>query len=242
MRLAPWLAFLHKWIGLIIGIQIVLWMTGGLVMSVFPIEHVRGEHNIRHQGEVALTADSFPVALNTIIAAHAPDGVRNVTAKTILGRPVFDLDRVGGGHRLIDAATGEELTIDEGVVRALARADFAGDAPIAEIGMIHETNLEYRGPVPVWRVRFDDDEDTRLYFAADTGRIMARRNASWRLYDFFWMLHIMDYEDRENFNNPLVITAAGFALFTVLMGVGLMFFRLRFKDWRVMFARTPTRD
>ncbi len=239
MRIAPWLAFLHKWIGVIIGIQIVLWMTGGLVMSIFPIEHVRGEHNIREQASVTLMADNFPVSLQTIIAEHAPDGVRRVTAKTILGRPVLDLERASGGHRLIDAATGGALTIDEGVVRALARADFAGDAPIAEIGLINETNLEYRGPVPVWRVRFADDEDTRLYFLPETGRLVARRNETWRLYDFFWMLHIMDYENRENFNNPLVITAAGFALFTVLMGVGLMFFRLRFKDWRVMFARRP---
>lgn len=238
MRIAPWLAFLHKWIGLIIGLQIVLWMTGGLVMSVFPIEHVRGEHNIREQAPVTLTAADFPVSLETIIAEFAPDGVRSATAKTVLGRPVFDLERATGGHILIDAATGGALTIDEGVVRALARADFAGDAPIAEIGLISETNLEYRGPVPVWRVRFADDEDTRLYFLPETGRLVARRNETWRLYDFFWMLHIMDYENRENFNNPLVITAAGFALFTVLMGVGLMFFRLRLKDWRVMFARS----
>jgi len=239
MRIAPWLAFLHKWIGLFIGIQIVLWMTGGLVMSVFPIEHVRGEHNIRELPPVTLAASEFAVPLDQVVAEFAPDGVRSATAKALLGRPVYDLERAIGGHILVDARTGGELTVDEGVVRALARADFAGAAPIAEIGLLSESSLEYRGPVPVWRVRFSDDEDTRLYFAADTGRIMARRNASWRLYDFFWMLHIMDYEGRENFNNPLVITAASFALFTVLMGIGLLAFRLRFKDWRVMFARQP---
>jgi len=239
MKLAPWLAFLHKWIGLIIGIQIVLWMCGGLVMSVFPIETVRGEHNIREQDPVFLTASDLATPLAPILAEFAPDGVEAVTAKTLLGRPVYDLDRTIGGHLLVDARTGGALSIDEGVVRALARADFAGEAPIEEIALIHETNVEYRGPTPAWRVRFSDEESTRLYFLPDSGRLVARRNDTWRLYDFFWMLHIMDYENRTDFNNPLVITAAAFALFTVLMGFGLMFFRLRFKDWRVMFARRP---
>lgn len=239
MRSARWFAFLHKWIGLIIFIQIILWMTGGLVMSVFPIEEVRGEHNIRHQETISLNVADFVVPLGDVVAEFAPGGIESATAKTVLGRPVYDLERTIGGHMLVDARTGEALTIDEGVVHALARADFAGDDAIAEIALIHETNVEYRGPTPVWRVRFADADDTRLYFAPDTGRLMARRNATWRLYDFFWMLHIMDYEDRTDFNNPLVITAASIALLTVLMGVGLLAFRLRLKDWRVMFARRP---
>ena len=43
MKLPVALTFVHKWIGIIIGIQIVLWVAGGLVMSAFPIELVRGE-------------------------------------------------------------------------------------------------------------------------------------------------------------------------------------------------------
>ena len=56
---------------------------------------------------------------------------------------------------------------------------------------------------------------------------MARRNDDWRFFDFFWMLHIMDYQERENFNNPLLITASMFALFTVLAGLLLLVLRLQ---------------
>ena len=44
--LLRWTIRVHKWLALIVGIQIILWVTGGVVMSVIPIETVRGEHNI----------------------------------------------------------------------------------------------------------------------------------------------------------------------------------------------------
>ena len=37
----------------------------------------------------------------------------------------------------------------------------------------------------------------------------------------------MDYQERENFNNPLVITAALFALVTVLAGLVLLILRMQ---------------
>jgi len=237
MKFPAWLAFLHKWLGLIIGIQIILWMSGGFVMSFFHIDKVRGEHNIARQETLVIDEGYLRVSLTDAIARHAPDGVSAASLKSFMGQSVYDLAREDGTHVLVDTRSGGQVEIDEATVRGLANADFAGTGAIAEITLIDATNSEYRGPTPVWRVRFDDEEDTRLYFHPDTGRTMARRNGTWRLYDFFWMLHIMDYEDRENFNNPLVITASVLALITVLMGVGLMFYRLKLRDWRVMFAR-----
>ncbi len=237
MKLAPWIAFLHKWLGLIVGIQIVLWISGGFVMTFFHIDTVRGEHNIAHQERILLDGSQLRYSLADAIQTHAPDGVTEASYKTLLGQSVYQLHREDGTQVLVDTRSGGEVRIEESDVRALAEADFSGTGSIAEIALIDATNTEYRGPVPVWRVRFDDKEDTRLYFNADTGRTMARRNETWRLFDFFWMLHIMDYKDRTDFNNWLVITASVFAFFSVLMGVGLLFYRLKLRDWRVMFAR-----
>ena len=38
------------------------------------------------------------------------------------------------------------------------------------------------------------------YISATTGSVLERRNDTWRWWDFFWMLHIMDYDERENVN------------------------------------------
>jgi hypothetical protein len=46
-------------------------------------------------------------------------------------------------------------------------------------------------------VDFDDWLQTTLYLHPDTGALVTRRHRLWRWYDFQWMLHIMDYGDRE---------------------------------------------
>lgn len=240
MRLPTILSFLHKWIGLIIGIQIVLWISGGVVMSWFPIEDVRGEHNIAEQAPVPIRAGASYLSASDAVARAGFTEASQVTARQWLDRIVYEVQ--GDRFALVDAMTGEVLSpLDEDRARAVAMADFSGDAPITSAALLSETNVEYRGPVPVWRFDFGDADETHLYVSPERGRIVARRNATWRLYDFFWMLHIMDYENRENFNNPLVVSAAITAFIMVLMGVGLLFYRLRLRDWRVLFARMPKR-
>ena len=236
MRLPIVVSFLHKWIGLIIGVQIILWISGGVIMSWFPIDEVRGQHNVADQAPVQIAAsDSFmPVpdalSLNNITEAD------QVTMRSWLGRIIYEV-RADEIH-LIDARSGFLLSpLNEAVARSVALADYAGDVEIMTSELLNETNLEYRGATPVWRFDFDDEDETHLYVSPQTGRIVARRNATWRLFDFFWMLHIMDYEDRENFNHPLLITASISALIMVLMGVSLLFWRIRLRDWRVVFGR-----
>jgi hypothetical protein len=50
------------------------------------------------------------------------------------------------------------------------------------------------------------------------------RSDIWRLYDFFWMLHIMDYETLDDFNHPLLIAIAAFSLFITVSGIIFIYF------------------
>ena len=56
----------------------------------------------------------------------------------------------------------------------------------------------------------------------ETGALVRIRNARWRVFDFLWMLHTMDYRGRDDINNlvlrafsvlGLVTIASGFVLF-----------------------------
>ena len=42
----------HKWLGFVVAIQVLLWISGGLVMSVLPIDKVRGKHLVMPKGEI----------------------------------------------------------------------------------------------------------------------------------------------------------------------------------------------
>ena len=37
---------IHKWIALVVGVQVLFWTAGGVVMTVIPIERVRSEHHL----------------------------------------------------------------------------------------------------------------------------------------------------------------------------------------------------
>ena len=57
-----------------------------------------------------------------------------------------------------------------------------------------------------------------IYVSAERGVVTTRRNNRWRIFDFFWMLHTMDYQGRDSFNHWLLRIVSAFGLLTVLTG------------------------
>lgn len=228
-----WLIKLHKWAALIIGLQVLAWVAGGVVMSAIPIQQVRGEHNIAEQ-----TAE---LDLSGVLAPGDAAAIADITPTSVelrpwLGRSIYEFGRDSGASVIVDATNGEVLSpIDEATAVAVARADHAGEPEITDVTFFADATWESRRDQPSWRVDFADGEGTRLYVSTSTGEVIARRNDVWRFYDFFWMLHIMDYGDRSHFNHPLLVLASLFALGMSLFGFVLLF------PWlgRMMARRKP---
>ena len=63
---------------------------------------------------------------------------------------------------------------------------------------------EYRGRVlPLYRITSYDknNEEINVYLNPYSGKIEAIRTLSWRIWDFLWGLHIIDWSERDNINN-----------------------------------------
>ncbi|WP_421785043.1 PepSY domain-containing protein [Hyphobacterium sp.] len=241
--LLRWTIRIHKWLALIVGIQIILWVTGGVVMSIIPIETVRGEHNIAEVIPVELNTGNLISVDEAVDAASPPSGLLEARLQHWHGRAVWNVIARNETSQLVDAATGELLTpINRERAIELALADYAGEPQISAVEYFEEPTWEYRRTGPSWRISFADGEGTRVYVSPETGLITARRNDAWRFYDFFWMLHIMDYQERENFNNPLVITAALLALVTVFAGLILLILRTQRLLRMALAQRSISRD
>jgi hypothetical protein len=99
--------------------------------------------------------------------------------------------------------------------------------------------VEARRTDRVWSAAFADETGTTLYFAADDARFVVARNDTWRLFDFFWMLHTMDYRGRDNFNHPLVILMATGALWLSISGVLLLTRSFRARDFEPVRRLLP---
>jgi hypothetical protein len=195
--------WLHLWGGVIVGIQLILWVASGLVMVVRPLDEVRGT-----------TLRRDPPALVVPAGLPALPGVEKLELGQLLGKPVWKLTD-GQGKRLLDAATGQPIAITPTLAEAIARAGTKLSGP-ATVTAITPAN-----PASDWREtaghRVEFAGETRVYITAQ-GDIGAVRTPWWRFYDLFWGLHIMDWQERENTHGPLIIAATILSLGVVLTG------------------------
>jgi PepSY-associated transmembrane protein len=222
---------IHKWLALLMAVQILIWCASGLFFALSPIERVRSEHAIAPPPPAPVALDAASVGLQRLAAAGVAPGEK-VELRALLGRPVAVISGGAGRPRLYDLASGRRLSpIPMTFAARIAEADHVGDARAARVTLIARNDTEYRGVLPAWRVDFDDGAGRSLYVAADTGLVTARRSTLWRVYDFLWGLHIMDWRAHEDFNSFLLVVATALALATSIAGVVLLPSRLGFTAW-----------
>jgi hypothetical protein len=226
MRLQRLAVNTHKWLALVIGVQVLLWIAGGVVMSVLPIEQVRGEHKIAPSPDPSFDVPA-PIDLAGAFSASGLDTLDRATLTRAAPGLVWRL-RSAQHEVTVDALTGRVLSpFDAQAARRIAEADYAGPGAVLDVEHLKQAPDEYGGPAPVWRVRFDDRDATTLYVDPDSGRVRARRSTTWRFYDLFWRLHVMDYDDGADFNHPLLIAASAIALLVAVSGLVLLVLRMR---------------
>lgn len=237
IRLSPLLfRRIHKWVGLILGLQFLLWALSGSVMALLDMEEVGGH-------DMAAT-HAHPLPSGTVfidpakIAGLGP--VSGVTVRDLAGRPVYEL-RTAKGMRLADAIDGTSVTIDADTARSVA--SMMNEAEIRDVEPLSKPNLEAREHKgAMWRVNFADAANSSAYVSAETGRFLVMRGDTWRTWDFFWMLHNMDYVNRTSFNHPFIIFMAFGVLWLSGTGFYLLFKSFSRADFRWLRRRKPKPD
>ncbi len=221
---------LHKWLGLIVGLQLLLWTESGLVFAFLDHHQVRGEHSTRSLDEPLLPRGAVLAEPTGWLADHRGEKTYEVRLQALLDHWVWRIE-VQDRVELRSAESGARFVIDQPLVERLASVHYAGAGRLQSVAFQKTSGLETRNAGSVWQARFDDPQQTTLYFSAEDGRLVQARNATWRLFDVFWMLHTMDYEGRDDFNNPLVITVATATLWLTLSGLLLLLKSFRRQDF-----------
>lgn len=236
---------IHRWLGWIIGFQILVWVTGGVVFSAVPFKDwVKGEEAVGPP-TVVLPADWAERTAHGLRAAAARGEVVGIAAVATPRGPALRLSYRGGQPPAIVPADGSTWSPpDEGALRGFAGSLHKGRASVTDVQRIATVPRrlwivsETGGRGDLWRLRFDDPLSTRIYLDGRTGEFVTSRNEAWVWYDFFWRLHIMDYEEGEDFNGLLLRLASVTALGLVGAGVVLAVLALR-RRWRVAHKSRP---
>lgn len=218
---------LHKWFGLVLGLQFLIWALSGAVMALLDHHKVSGEHSLLPVAQ--LTAGPAPVSLSTVQSAVGAPIVA-LELKPMFDRWVYQAT-TADGVRLLDANTARPLEVDEAMARTLATARYAGGAPVESVRLVAASTHETRDMArPVWRVGFGDADNTALFVSQATGEMLGAKTDAWRLWDIAWMLHIMNYGDRQSFNHPLIVTVATGVAWLALSGLILLLRSFRRSD------------
>ena len=220
----------HRYLGIILGIQFLMWTISGLYFSWSNIDEIRGDLDRktppRLQGNLKLVSPEM--IFNN--SGLKPDSIHDINLVNILGKPFYSLQFFTGNELkriLADATSGivRPAISKEEAVR-IASESFIDATNVKSIGYITQagSHHEYRDkPLPAWVVTFNHPTHTNVYVSADLGKVESFRNRKWRIFDFLWMGHMMGYKDRDNTNNMLLRIFSAFGLLTVLSGFTLFF-------------------
>lgn len=223
----------HRYLGIFIGIQFLFWTLGGLYFSWTNIKEIRGE-NLRKKDEVLNVSTNLispKIVLDEIAKTKDISTVQKIQIVEIFNEPFYEI-KFHQETILASAITGKiRLNISEDEAKKIALESLNEPQNIKQISYLTTENVgghhEYREkPLPAWAVTFEDN--LTIYLSAENGQIGAFRTNQWRIYDFLWMLHTMDYQERDNVNNYLLRGVSILGILTIFSGFLLFFVSSKF--------------
>jgi uncharacterized iron-regulated membrane protein len=218
---------LHRWLGLIVGLQVLIWLATGLYMVVLDLDFIHGDPLVRNMQQVVTVPNSSRVSMASLRAQY-PEAT-DIGLRSVMGTGFFTVTTLQDRY-LINPQTAEVISpLDEETVRQIAVFHFNGEGSISEATLITADPPREIGPrrLPLWRIDFNDRFSTSFYIDPYTGVLVTRRHQYWRIFDFFFMLHIMDYDERSDAHNTLLQIAQFTGVTFAISGLWLLFYSFR---------------
>ncbi|RAJ10275.1 PepSY-associated transmembrane protein [Arenibacter echinorum] len=208
----------HRYLGLFLGIQFLIWTISGMYFSWTDIDEIHGDHFKKEILEQTAFSDLLGT---TQLEIEQP--VRSMELLEIAGSPYYWIN----GTTLYNARTGNkknETTQQE--AQQVANRYMQPELKVSGIKRIEEVDKhhEYRGrPLPAYEISYETPQNLKAYVAIENGEFQAVRHRKWRWFDFLWMTHTMDYEGRDDFNTFVLRAFSLLGLITVVSGFTLWY-------------------
>jgi len=203
----------HRYLGIFIGLQFIMWTVSGLYFSWTDIDEVHGDQFKK----VEMVHSNFS-DLGSPSEFNPDTEINSLELKDIAGEPYFYINH----STLQNARTGEiKKSLSETEAVAVADQHMIDGLKVTAVERITSTgnHHEYRGgPLPAYVISYDTPENIRAYVSIADGTFRTLRHRNWRWFDFLWMTHTMDYGGRDDFNNLILRGFSLLGLITVFSG------------------------
>ena len=238
LRLRTWYK-VHKWTAIFAGVALIMWLLTGMAMSspkIFPETPSATGEQPDYQAIELSPAEAIARLETETGQTYAVTGV---SIRRILDTVAYEIRTTEGETYLINAQSNDQFEITSDLAEQIALAEFPTGANIIATERIDFNSRQYPfGPVPVYRVSFDDEPGTYSHvsikpspvWGANTGDV--RRTTRWgRLRELLGSLHTFGVL-RVIINKGRLITlllwaATGLTTLTAIVGYYLALPRRR---------------
>ena len=208
----------HRYLGIFLGLQFLLWTISGLYFSWTNIDKIHGDH----------FRDEKPkqYEFNNLISPNLLESnpkIKSISLRVINAKPFYFINN----NTLFNAKTGK---IKQGILKeealSIAQDFIKKEMQVKDIKLIKKVNKhhEYREKLlPAYVISYEGNDNLKAYVSQIDGRFQTVRHKKWRWFDFLWMTHTMDYDGRDNINTLTLRIFSLLGLITVLSGFLLWF-------------------
>ena len=240
-RLWLTLVVIHRYLGVVLGLLMLLWFVSGIVMMYVPYPQ-RGES----ERSAALAPIPWTLCCNfsgvTLAGGNLIEAAR---VENVADQPVLRL-RSGGTPIMADLSAGQILTIGEAEANRIAEItaeEIVESAPA--ISPPEKIEIDQWtvgdnavGRRPLYRFAFEDADDTQLYISSVTGEVVVWTTRGQRFWNWLGAIPHWLYFTELRRNGPLwvqiIIWTSLLGTFLTIIGLYLGISRFRTgRDGRV---------
>jgi len=208
---------------LFVGLQFMIWTISGAYMVILDIDYIHGDSLVTPHKMNSIKPSLVNFSINDLFTQYP--NAKNIELNLLLNQAVYSFS-IGSKQVLLNAKTGKIIPpITEGYAKKIAQSLYINkNNKILNTELLTDnapSELSSRH-LPVWRINFDDFASPTFYISAQTGILVTKRHSFWRIFDWMFSFHVMDYIEEDVSNNLLRVFAI-ISLISSLFGMVLTF-------------------
>lgn len=211
---------LHKWLGLIVGLQLLIWVVTGLAFNLIDEQFL--DANPYRTTHKTASPDTALAPTENLLQQYQAEGIIELRLTSVLSRAVYALTTTQQ-TRWFWADSLKPLSLTNTEIVAIAKQSYSGPGELSAPQILtRETPFDASGPIALLTAA--DQVGTRIYIDTASGTVLAHQNRQWDLKDLLFMLHFMDYapDNGIGFNHSLVQVVSIAALLLGLSGIYIL--------------------
>jgi len=231
-----WLYLAHRWLGIFACLLFVLWFVSGVIMMYVSFPALTDAERVRYLPHVD-TAEVMVTPDAAMAIAHQQQFPQDIRLQMLLDEPVYRITGWGGDRAAVSAVDGRIVQhVDPEQARRLAQR-MMPSAHIAALDIIERDQWSvpqrYDGFRPLYRIAFDDADNTEIYISSRGGDIVLDTTRTERIW--CWLGHVLhwiyftDLRAEQPLWRQVVLWLSGAGIVGAVSGIWIGILRVRLR-------------